>query len=221
LIDSASPSVSDVNQQAIRVILVDDHDLVRAGISALLSLEPDIHVVAQARDGASLLALLEHTPVDVVVCDLAMPGMDGLQAVERVHQQWPEVRVLVLSMDDSAGSARRALRKGASGFVVKHAARGELRAAIVATVEGRRYLSPGLERSLLATQHDAPEDQLTERQIEILVLVAKGHTSREIGERLGLSPKTVDVHRLRIMDRLRIRDVANLTRYAIRHRLVS
>ena len=96
-----------------------------------------------------------------------------------------------------------------------------MRAAIVATVQGRRYLSPGIERSLLAAPQDAPEDQLTERQIEILVLVAKGHSSREIGERLGLSPKTVDVHRLRIMDRLRIRDVANLTRYAIRHRLVS
>jgi DNA-binding NarL/FixJ family response regulator len=207
-------------QQAIRVILADDHELVRAGISALLSLEPDIHVAAEARDGASLLALLEHTRVDVVVCDLAMPGMGGLEAVERVHQRWPELRVVVLSMDDSAASARLALRNGASGYVAKHAARDELRTAILATMQGRQYLSPAIARALAAGQ-DAPQDQLTTRQLEILVLVAQGHSSREIGERLGLSHKTVDVHRLRIMDRLGIRDVAGLTRYAMRQGLVS
>jgi DNA-binding NarL/FixJ family response regulator len=207
--------------RTIRVILVDDHELVRAGISALLASEPDIRVVAEARDGASLLALLEHTRPDVVVCDMGMPGMDGLETVERVHHQWPDVRVLVLSMDDSAASARRALAKGASGYVAKQAASGELHAAIVAAMEGRRYLSPGITRSLLVAPKDAPEEQLTQRQLEILVLIAQGHSSREIGERLGLSYKTVDVHRLRIMDRLGIRDVANLTRYAIRHRLVS
>lgn len=221
--DIALASAPDPNAQTrtIRVVLVDDHALVRAGISALLSLEPDIRVVAEARDGASLLALLERTSTDVVVCDMSMPGMDGLETVERVHERWPDVRLLVLSMDDSAASARRALAKGASGYVAKHAASGELHAAIVAAMEGRRYLSPGITRSLLLSADDAPEEQLTRRQIEILVLIAQGHSSREIGERLGLSPKTVDVHRMRIMDRLGIRDVANLTRYAIRHRLVS
>src|SRR4051812_1781876 len=93
---------STSHSRTIQVILVDDHEMVRAGISALLSMEPDIRVVAEARDGASLLALLEHTRVDVVVCDMAMPGMDGLETVERVHHHWPDVRVLVLSMDDSA-----------------------------------------------------------------------------------------------------------------------
>ena len=207
--------------RAIRVLLVDDHELVRAGISALLSMHPDIHVVAEARDGASLLALLEHTSVDVVVCDIVMPRMDGLEATERVRQQWPGVRVVLMSMDDSAQSARRALAKGATGYVAKHAAGGDLHAAIVAAMQGRRYLSPGIQRALADSTEDTPEEQLTPRQREVLVLIAQGHSSREIGERLGLSSKTVDVHRLRIMDRLGIRDVANLTRFAIRNRLIS
>ena len=138
-----------------------------------------------------------------------------------MHQQWPGVRIVVLSMDDSALSARRALAKGADGYVAKHAATGDLHTAILAAMNGCRYLSPGIERALAAAPHDTPEEQLTQRQREILVLIAQGQSSREIGERLGLSPKTVDVHRLRIMDRLGIRDVANLTRYAIRHRLIS
>jgi DNA-binding NarL/FixJ family response regulator len=218
---TAAVSDTAAETRSIRVILVDDHELVRAGISALLSVQPGMRVVAQARDGVSLLALLEHTETDVVVCDMTMPGMDGLETVERVHERWPGVRVLVLSMDDSAASARRALAKGASGYVTKHTASSELHAAIVATVEGERYLSPGITRSLLLAPADGPEEQLTRRQVEILVLIAQGHSSREIGERLGLSHKTVDVHRLRIMDRLGIHDVANLTRYALRHRLVS
>ena len=116
---------------------------------------------------------------------------------------------------------RRALAKGASGYVVKHAASGELQDAIRATMAGRRYLSPVITRSLLVAPSDAPEEQLTTRQLEILTLIAEGCTSRDIGTRLGLSHKTVDVHRLRIMDRLGIRDVASLTRYAMRHRLIK
>ena len=205
----------------IRVILVDDHELVRSGLAALLSIVPGMQVVAEARDGASLLALLEHTEADVVVCDITMPGMDGLETIERVHSQWPELRTLVLSMEDSPVVARRALAKGASGYVVKHAASGELQDAIRATMAGRRYLSPVITRSLLVAPSDAPEEQLTTRQLEILTLIAEGCTSRDIGARLGLSHKTVDVHRLRIMDRLGIRDVASLTRYAMRHRLIK
>lgn len=219
-LSAPAPDTTGTGQRPIRVILVDDHELVRAGVSALLSIQSDIRVVAEARDGASLLELLARVTADVVVCDLAMPGMDGLEVVERVHLQWPEVRVLVLSMDDSALSARRALRKGASGYVAKHAASGELHEAIVAVMAGNRYLSSAITRSMLVAPDDSPEEQLTQRQREILILVAEGHSSREIGERLGLSHKTVDVHRLRIMDRLGIRDVANLTRYALRHGLV-
>jgi len=203
------------------VILVDDHELVRSGLAALLYGVPDIQVVAEAGDGATLLGLLENILVDVVVCDIAMPGMDGLEAIERVHSRWPDVRTLVLSMEDSPQVARRALAKGASGYMSKQAASGELQDAIRATMAGQCYLSPAISRSLVVAQSVGPDEQLTARQVEILTLMAQGLTSREIGAQLGLSPKTVDVHRLRIMDRLGIRNVASLTRYAIRHKLVE
>lgn len=203
-----------------RVILVDDHELVRSGLAAVLSATADIRVVAEAGDGVALLGLLEHTPADVVVCDIAMPGMDGLEAIERVHSLWPDVRILVLSAEDSPQVARRALAKGASGYLVKRAGIGELRDAIRATMAGHRYLSPLIVQAQAAPSDD-PEAQLTSRQIEILTLVAQGCSSRDIASRLGLSPKTVDVHRVRIMDRLHIREVAGLTRYAIRHRLIK
>ncbi|WP_427911336.1 response regulator [Ramlibacter sp. MMS24-I3-19] len=218
---TASPSRTPAHDAAlIRVILVDDHELVRSGLAALLAQVPDMRVVAEARDGASLLALLEHTRAEVLVCDIGMPGMDGLETIERVHSQWPELRILVLSMEDSPQVARRALGNGASGYVVKNAASSELQEAIRATMAGLRYLSPVITRSLLVPPSGAAQEQLTTRQLEILTLIAEGCTSREIGIRLGLSHKTVDVHRLRIMDRLGIRDVASLTRYALRHRLV-
>lgn len=203
------------------MILVDDHELVRSGLAALLSAVPDVRVVAEASDGVALLALLEHTPTDVVVCDIAMPGMDGLEAIERVHSLWPDVRILVLSMEDSPHVAKQALSKGACGYLVKRSGTTELHEAIRATMAGHRYLSPVITQSLLAPASDSPEAQLTGRQIEILVLIAQGSSSRDIASRLGLSSKTVDVHRLRIMERLRIRDVAGLTRYAIRHRLIK
>ena len=203
-----------------RVILVDDHELVRSGLAAILSAAPDMRVVAEAGDGVALLGLLEQTSTDVVVCDIAMPGMDGLEAIERVHSLWPDVRILVLSAEDSPQVARRALAKGASGYLVKRAGIGELHEAIRATMAGHRYLSPLIRQSLAAPPDD-PEAQLTTRQIEILTLIAQGCSSRDIASRLGLSSKTVDVHRVRIMDRLRIREVAGLTRYAIRHRLIE
>jgi DNA-binding NarL/FixJ family response regulator len=205
---------------ALRIILVDDHELVRSGIRALLSILAGIEVVAEARDGGELMRVLQAVPADMVLCDIAMPGMDGLEAIERIHREWPQIRTLVLSMDDSATAARRAISKGASGYIVKQAATAELEAAIRTTAAGGRYLSPMIARQLLEAPADTPEEQLTVRQMEILTLIAQGRSARDIGERLGLSSKTVDVHRSRIMDRLGIHDVAGLTRYAIKHRLV-
>ena len=222
LTPSVHPSDAEVRDgTSIRVILVDDHELVRCGLAALLAPVPDIRVVAQAEDGAALLALLEHTTADVVVCDIAMPGMDGLEAIQHVHSLWPDVRILVLSMEDSPQVARRALAQGAAGYLVKRAGTGELRDAIRAVMAGHRYLSPIITQSVLGAAPDSPQEQLTSRQVEILALLAQGCSSRVIASRLGLSPKTVDVHRARIMDRLHIRDVAGLTRYAIRHRLIN
>jgi DNA-binding NarL/FixJ family response regulator len=204
----------------IRIVLADDHELVRSGISALLSLLPGVAVVGEARDGYALVNLLEQVGADIVMSDIGMPGMDGLEAIARIHEAHPEVRAIVLSMDDSADAARCAFAAGASGYIVKQAATVELEAAITAVLAGRRYVSPSLAPQLLLPATDSPQAQLTHRQVEILVCIAQGQSSRAIGTRLGLSSKTVDAHRARIMDRLGIFDIAGLTRYAVRHRLV-
>ena len=204
----------------VRIILADDHELVRSGISALLSLLPGVEVVGEARDGAALVTLLDQVGADIVMSDIGMPGMDGLEAIACIQQAHPQVRTIVLSMDDSAGAARSAFAAGASGYIVKAAATVELEAAIHTVLAGRRYVSPALAPQLLLPATDTPQAQLTLRQVEILTCIARGQSSRAIGAQLGLSSKTVDAHRARIMDRLGIFDIAGLTRYAVRHRLV-
>jgi len=204
----------------VQVVLADDHELVRSGIGALLSLVPGVDVVGEARDGAELLDLLERGGADIVMSDLGMPGMDGLDAIARIRQAYPEVRIIVLSMDDSAETARSAFVAGASGYIVKQAATEELAAAVSAVLAGRRYVSPALAPQLLLPLTGSPQAQLTGRQLEILTCIAGGQSSRAIGAQLGLSSKTVDAHRARIMERLGIFDIAGLTRYAVRHRLV-
>lgn len=206
--------------QPIRIILVDDHELVRSGIRALLSLIDGVVVVGEAQDGTELMRMLGTVAVDIVMCDIAMPGMDGLEVIERIQRDHADVRTLVLSMDNSTAAAKRALAKGAWGYLIKQAATAELEMAIRTTMQGARYLSPAITASMLAGGPDTPEEQLTTRQIEILTCIAEGRSARDIGEQLGLSPKTVDVHRMRIMDRLGIHDVPGLTRYALKHRLI-
>jgi DNA-binding NarL/FixJ family response regulator len=205
----------------LRIIVADDHELVRSGLRALLARMAGVTVVAEAPEGTQLLASLCSIGADIVLCDLGMPGMNGLDALDRMHTEHPQVRTLVVSMDDSAAAARRALAKGACGYLVKHAAASELEQAVRCVAAGRRYLSPVIELALSEGTSDSPEEQLTARQIEILRHIAQGHTARDIAEILGLSPNTVDVHRSRIMERLDIHDIASLTRYAMRHRLVS
>jgi len=211
----------EVLAPTVRIVLADDHELVRSGISALLALLPGVEVVGEARDGEALVSLVEQVGADIVMSDIGMPGMDGLEAIARIHQAQPGVRTIVLSMDDSAGAARSAFAAGASGYIVKQAATVELEAAIHAVLAGRRYVSPSLAQQLLLPATDTPQAQLTLRQVEILTCIARGLSSRAIGAQLGLSSKTVDAHRARIMDRLGIFDIAGLTRYAVRHRLVN
>jgi DNA-binding NarL/FixJ family response regulator len=205
----------------IRVMLVDDHELVRSGLRALLSLVDGVDVVAEARHGAELLQLMATHEVDIVMCDLTMPGMDGLDVMEQIRRQYPGVDTIIVSMDNQPESIRRALAQGAAGYIVKQAASVELALALRTVAAGGRYVSPTIARVLLQPPPaDAPEGLLTPRQMEILTLIAHGRTAREIGERLGLSSKTVDVHRARIMERLGLHDIAGLTRYALKYRLV-
>jgi len=210
-----------VAPQTIRVVLADDHDLVRSGIKALLSMVEGVEVIAEARDGKELIALVESLSPDVVMTDISMPGMDGITAIAEIHSKHPEARLLVLSMYDTVDFVKRAVANGACGYLMKDAPPMELEQAVRSVMASGSYFSPAIAQRLLQPSEPTVDDELTHRQVEILRLIAQGRASKEIAYELGLSPKTVDVHRARIMERLRLNDIASLTLYAVRKGLVK
>lgn len=209
----------------VRVLLADDHTLVRAGIAALLAGMPEVEVVGEAVDGEEALDLALRLQPDVVLMDIAMKGMNGLEATIRLHRQLPAARVIMLSMHATGDYLQRALKAGAAGYLLKDAATLELRLALAAVMRGDTYLSPGVSAQIVEgfLQLDKPcgEVALTPRQREILGLIAAGQSTKEIAFRLNLSGKTVDTHRAQLMGRLGIHDVAGLVRYAIRIGLID
>lgn len=211
----------NVVEGRIRVVLADDHDLVRSGIKALIEMIEGVQVMAEARDGGELVALVDALQPDVVMTDIAMPRMDGLAAIAEIHARHPRVRLVVLSMNDTVEAVKRAVANGACGYLMKDAPAFELEQALRGVMATGRYFSPAVAHLLLMPSEPAPEDTLTARQLEILKLIAQGRASKEIAFELGLSSKTVDVHRARIMERLNMNDVASLTRYAVRTGLVK
>jgi DNA-binding NarL/FixJ family response regulator len=211
----------------IRVVLADDHAVVRRGVRSLLEAAPDIEVVAEAGAGhEALAAVAAHRP-DVLVTDIAMPGLTGLELAERVARDFPATRVLILSMHEEKAYATRALALGAAGYLLKNASGPECEAAVRAVVRGESYFSPAVsghlvaEYTRLAQAEAAASDPLTPRQREILRLIAEGLPTKAIARRLGISAKTVEAHRGQLMERLGIHDVAGLVRYAIRTGLVG
>ena len=211
----------DSTQQPIRVVLADDHDLVRSGIKALLSMIDGVQVVAEARDGLELIQLVKSLNPDIVMTDISMPRMDGITAISQIHRLHPQVRLLVLSMYDTVDFVKRAVASGACGYLMKDAPPFELEQAVRSVMATGSYFSPAIAQRLLQPSEPTIDDELTQRQIEILRLIAQGRASKEIAFQLGLSPKTVDVHRARIMERLRLNDIASLTLYAVRKGLVK
>ncbi|MCC2676066.1 MAG: putative response regulator, NarL [Ramlibacter sp.] len=205
----------------IQVVLADDHDLVRSGIKALLSTVDGVRVIAEARNGTELLALLDSVKPDVVMTDISMPGMDGITAIAEIHARHPQVKVLVLSMYDTVDFVKRAVANGACGYLMKDAPPFELEQALRSVMATGSYFSAAVAQRLLQPSEPTVDDELTQRQVEILTLIAQGKSAKEIAFELGLSPKTVDVHRARIMERLRLNDIASLTRYAVRKGLVK
>jgi DNA-binding NarL/FixJ family response regulator len=205
----------------IRVVLADDHDLVRSGIKALLSMVEGVEVIAEARDGKELIGLVETLSPDIVMTDISMPGMDGITAIAEIHSKHPETRLLVLSMYDTVDFVKRAVANGACGYLMKDAPPMELEQAVRSVMASGSYFSPAIAQRLLQPSEPTVDDELTHRQVEILRLIAQGRASKEIAYELGLSPKTVDVHRARIMERLRLNDIASLTLYAVRKGLVK
>jgi DNA-binding NarL/FixJ family response regulator len=212
---------------AIRIVLADDHALVRAGVRSLLASIAGVEVVAEARDGHEVIALVEKWRPRLVLMDIAMPGLNGLEATARLSKSHPETAVIILSMHAAEEYALQALRAGAAGYLLKDADLSELELAIAAVARGQTYLSPAVSKHLvtdyrrrLAEQPD-PLDRLTPRHREVLQLLAEGQTTKDIAARLKLSVKTVETHRAQLMDRLDIHDLAGLVRFAIRVGLVA
>jgi DNA-binding NarL/FixJ family response regulator len=205
----------------IQVVLADDHDLVRSGIKALLATVEGVQVIAEARNGQELLALLDSVKPDVEMTDISMPGMDGITAIAEIHARHPGVRVIVLSMYDTVDFVKRAVANGACGYLMKDAPPFELEQALRSVMATGSYFSAAVAQRLLQPSEPTVDDELTTRQVEIHTLIAQGKSAKEIAFELGLSPKTVDVHRARIMERLRLNDIASLTRYAVRKGLVK
>ncbi len=209
----------------IRVVLADDHQLVRKGLCALLNQEADIQVVGEAADGRQAMRLLETTDADVLVTDLEMPGMSGLEAARQIKERRLPVRVLVLTMHKETEAVLQVIRAGVAGYIVKDAAVSELVEGIRTVYRGETYLSPAIAsrvvtRLLELTAEQAeisPVDRLTEREREIWQLIAEGKRRQEIAERLCISPKTFDTHRANLMRKLDAEDNAALVRLAVRY----
>ncbi len=208
----------------IRVLLADDHAIVREGLRALLEREPDIQVVAEAGDGREALRLAQETRPDVVALDLSMPLLNGLEAARQMAQWERGPRSILLTMHAEDRYVLEALRAGVRGYVLKKQAAADLVRAIREVAGGSAYLSPGISSGIadaLRASVPPPAQPLTAREREVLQLVAEGKTTKEIAGILGVSVKTADAHRTRLMQKLNIHDIAGLTRYAVRQGLVQ
>jgi len=208
----------------IRVLLVDDHRILREGLRSLLERQSGIKVVGEAADGLEAIQKVETLHPDVVVMDIAMPGMDGLEATVRIKEQHPETHVLVLTQYDEQQFVMPLLRAGASGYVLKRSGGKEILRAIRKVVQEGAFLHPHAAQQVLEAMRkseEPPKPQLTPRETEVLRLIAEGKTNKEIAAALGISPKTVSVHRSNIMSKLDLHSSVELARYAIRRGLTE
>jgi DNA-binding NarL/FixJ family response regulator len=211
-----------------RVLLADDHAVVRSGLRAVLDGEPDIEVVAEAEDGLDAIEKTLANEVDLAILDVSMPRLTGLQATAELRRHRREVRVLILSVHDHERYLFEALKAGASGYVLKSSANRDLIGACRAAMRGESFLYPNAVTTLVREYLEqarrgeaAPEDPLTPRELQVVKLIAEGHSSDQIAEELVISRKTVDHHRANILGKLGMRNVADLTRYAIRRGLIE
>lgn len=233
----------DETTQTIRVLLADDHDILRQGLKLLFEVQPDMQVVGEARTGMEAITQAGESRPDVIIMDISMAGMDGLEACQRVRKLYPAIQVLILTMHESEEYFLQALRVGAAGYLVKRVAPAELSTAVRTLAHGGAYLYPGLAKALIrayvSTQKEEDKtvsykaqstaksstlahilDVLTPREVEVLTLVAEGNTNQEIADLLVLSIKTVQAHRANVMEKLGLHDITHLVRFAIHHGLI-
>jgi len=212
----------------IRVLLADDHALVLAGIRALVEELGGVQIVAEANNGRDAVALVKQLKPDLVIMDISMKDLNGIEATAQIKAEMPATRVLILSMHTTEDFVRRAIKAGASGYLVKDSAPLDLKLAIAAVLRDEIYLSPRVSRHVVSgfldgtsLRNESSIDALTARQREILQLIAEGKSTKEIAYKLNVSIKTVETHRAALMQRLDIHDVAGLVLYAVRHGLIS
>jgi two-component system invasion response regulator UvrY len=210
----------------IKVLLADDHSIVRAGLRRIVEDAGDIEVVAEAADGWEAIQQAQKSLPDVAVIDISMPGLDGLEVVSQLHHYYPKLPIIILTMHEEEQYVVRAIGAGAMGYLTKRSAPEQLVKAIRRVLEGGRYLSDSAAESLAlrlasGARNRSPVDTLSNREIQVLRHLALGQTVREIAEAYHLSPKTVDTYRLRVLKKLSLRNNAELSRFAIQNRLVE
>jgi DNA-binding NarL/FixJ family response regulator len=212
----------------LRVFLADDHMVVREGLKSLVNAQPDMHVVGEAAGGDAAWRAASRLVPDVVVMDVSMPDMSGAEATERLKRECPQVKVLALTVFEDKGYVRQMLGAGASGYVLKRAVMDELVRAIRTVAAGGSYVDPTLAAGLVSSffnqdtaEGRAPADELSERESQVLRLIAWGYSNKEIGWKLSISAKTVDTYKLRLMEKLGLRSRTDIVRYAMRHGLLQ
>ena len=212
---------------AIRIIIADDHGILRAGLKSLLGADPNLEVVGEANNGLDTLRLVKELKPNIALMDIGMPGNEGLDATRQLIRDFPETRVIILTMHEDGALLQETLRAGASGYIIKRAVEAELIDAIYAVNRGIIYIHPSLMPLLVArpVKGDVAKfsdpDTLTEREKEILTLIVQGYTNREMGDTLNISVRTVETHRSNIMEKLNLHSRVDLVRYAKEHKLIK
>ena len=212
----------------IKVVIADDHTILRQGIKSLLDIQEGIEVMGEAKDGREAIKTIEELLPDVILMDIAMPGLNGLEATRRIKKKFPKVKVVVLTMHANEEYIFQILNAGADGYLVKETAFQDLISAINAVHKGEAFMSPSISKKVMTDYIQRAQgeekvgfDTLTTREREILQLVAEGNSNKKIAEALFISPKTVETHRAHIMDKLNIHDRAGLIKYAIRKGMIN
>jgi two-component system response regulator NreC len=211
----------------IDILIADDHAIVRTGLRALLRSEPGLQLVGEATGGYEAIELVGKTRPDILILDLSMPDLDGIAVTRQLKPQYPDLRILILTVHEDEAMLREAIRAGASGYIVKHAAEAELIAAIKTIRRGDLYVDPAMLRVLLVespkprTEQPASPDPLTPRETDVLKLIVQGYTNRQVGEELGISVRTVEGHRANLLEKLGLRTRVELVRYARERGLIG